>query len=176
MKTVTVAELIACAARVGVTIHRTTPDDANIYVWATNPGEEVLYIGKQSSKRRLAEETNWSKQNYRRELWSPIVALLGENNAISHPLRYDPDVDFDGAQARAAVAAGGWDESAFTEVAKWLDDGSRFCGGAEIERFLIRIAVRSGAPIGNSALAGQWESMIGRYSDTLAFISHTTKG
>jgi hypothetical protein len=42
---------------------------------------------------------------------------------------------------------------------------------AEVEKLLVRIAVRYGAPIGNSQFASQWEDPIETVSDTLAVLA-----
>lgn len=170
VKTLTISRMLRYASNVGITLRRCEVDEANLYTWAT-PEDEVLYIGKAASPQRIKEEERWAKQDHRSSIMSGIVPLIRENNASNHPFRYDLDTDFDADRVRAVITEQRWEGPAFTYLTTWLNDDNRLGAGEPVERFLIRLAVRAGAPIGNSRNAAQWESPIGAIEDTLAVLA-----
>lgn len=165
--TVTLQELLAAAERVGVTLRRVTSSEANLYVWAT-PADEVVYIGKQTSAGRLEDEQNWIRGDPGYNVLSGIVTLLRVNRAQLHPLHYATS-DYDRERWSTIRNEYDWSGSAFDAVDEWHDSPSV----KQVENMLVRIAVRYGAPIGNSQFASQWENPIGTIPDTLAVLALT---
>lgn len=53
----------------------------------------------------------------------------------------------------------------------WFEQPERI-RSIEVEKFLVRLAVRTGRPIANSQYAGQWESLLDTPADTLAALAH----
>ncbi|WP_040837386.1 hypothetical protein [Nocardia brevicatena] len=160
-------QLLAAAARVGVELRR-IPSDGNLYIWHTPEGE-VVYIGKSGSNRRVTNEAEWSKLHPREWTYSGIVMLLRANKAQVQPLHYEP-ATFDGTKWKLILDQQGWGGTAFDKLAVTLGSGEAPTV-EEIEKLLVRIAVRYGTPIGNSQFASQWEAPIGSTSDSLAALA-----
>lgn len=159
-----VDRLLRAAARVGVIV-TPTEDSSNLYVWHT-PEREVLYVGKSASNQRTRDETKWRGWNPRDDIYSGIVPLLGVNNALLQPLRYEP-ASFDASIC--LTFAEPWEGWQIDRLRSYLVDESPT--PQDVERLLIRICVRSGVPIGNSQFASQWENPIGSPMDTMAAMS-----
>jgi hypothetical protein len=163
-------QLLAAADRVGVRLHRVS-SDGNLYAWHS-PENDVVYIGKSADDRRPSNELAWSLLDPRETIHSGIVALLRANKARIQPLRYIP-AEFDGSKWTAIRDREGWQGKAFDTLAAVFEQG--WVPTAEdIEKVLIRVAVRYGTPIGNSQFASQWETPIGSPSDTLAVLAVTS--
>ena len=165
----TLSTLIQAAARVGIELVE-VEDGGNLYVWHTPPPERaVVYIGKSASDKRLAEEGKWRELDPRNTIYAGIITLLRVNRATPQALRYDPNA-FDSSNWRTLRDARGWSGEAFDYLDKALADhiGPE---SAEVEKLLVRIAVRYGAPIGNSQFGSQWEGPIGTIPDTLAVLA-----
>ncbi|WP_454165388.1 hypothetical protein [Gordonia iterans] len=164
--TLSVDRLLAAAARVGVDLAKTATD-GNLYLWHT-PEQEVVYIGKSASDKRVADERSWCELDPSSQILSGIVTLLRVNRAELTPLLYDPD-GFDASRWRALIAAHQWEGSVIDALQRDLAD--RALTAVEVEKLLIRIGVRYGTPLGNAWDASQWEGPIGKTPDTLAAIA-----
>jgi hypothetical protein len=165
--TLAVPTLIGAASRIGVDLHKVN-DGGNLYVWHTPPPEEaVVYIGKSASDKRLNEDQGWRDGlDPKAEIVSGIVTLLRVNRAVPQHLRYDPGT-FDASKWRNLRDRDSWSGPGLDYLDKALPPGAML-SEAEVEQLLVRIAVRYGAPIGNSQFASQWEGPIGSAPDTLA--------
>ena len=162
-------QMIAIAEGIGIHLEDAPTSIANLYAW-TDPDRHVLYVGKASSKRRHDEEQRWRSLDNRSEIVSGFVALLAENDAQPHPLRYDP-ADFDPAPLTRHVGTEGWEGKAIDTV---LERCRRQDGAPtveEVEQILVRLHVRTGRLIGNSQFASQWETPIGSFTDTVAALA-----
>jgi hypothetical protein len=166
---IAVSTLIQAASRVGVELAE-VDNGGNLYVWHTPlPERAVVYIGKSASDKRVADERRWREGDPRNNIDIGLVTLLRVNQAALQALRYDPDT-FDSTKWRKLRDAQGWSGAAFDK----LDESQAGQVGpspAEVEKLLVRIAVRYGAPIGNSQFASQWEDPIETVSDTLAVLA-----
>ncbi|MGW4125879.1 hypothetical protein [Nocardia sp. NPDC004711] len=168
--TLTVSTLVEAARRVGVELREVT-SGGNLYVWHTPTLElAVLYVGKSASDARLKEERSWQYGgDPTTVILSGIVTLLRVNRAVPQALLYDP-VTFDGGRWRSVRESYGWNGTAFDLLEAALPEGEPL-PVTEVEKLLVRIAVRYGAPIGNSQFASQWEGPINTVSDTLAALA-----
>ncbi|MGH3278226.1 MAG: hypothetical protein ACRDNW_03720 [Trebonia sp.] len=166
---IAVSTLIQAAARVGVELIE-VDNGGNLYVWhAPLPERAVVYIGKSASDKRVADERRWREGDPRNTVDIGLVTLLRVNRATPQALDYDPDT-FDSSKWRTLRAARGWSGAAFDNLDEALA-GHAGPDAAEVEKLLVRIAVRYGAPIGNSQFASQWEDPIGTIPDTLAVLA-----
>lgn len=166
---IAVSTLLQAADRVGVELVE-MDNGGNLYVWHTPlPERSVVYIGKSASDKRVADERRWREGDPRNTIDIGLVTLLRVNRASPQALRYDPDT-FDSSKWRTLRDAGAWHGTAFDNLDESLM-GSAGMDAKEIEKLLIRIAVRYGAPIGNSQFASQWENPIGTIPDTLAVLA-----
>ena len=165
----TIDQMIAIAAGAGIRLEDAPPETANLYAW-TDPELHILYVGKASSKRRLDEEGRWKSRDHTNEIVSGFVALLAENDAQPHPLRYDPAA-FSPASLTRHVRAEGWEGKAIDTVLERCQrqDGAQTV--EEVEQILVRLHVRTGRLIGNSQYASQWETPIGSFTDTVAALA-----
>lgn len=152
---------------VGIDIDEVDQDDhkGDLYAWVT-PKREVLYIGKSKANgisKRTREENRWRHATATGKIDSAIIALLQNNHAVQQRLRFvaiDADALVD---ALAGWTGPGIDRLRIAALAPWTAE--------DIEKVLIRTAVRTGAPIGNSQFAGQWENLIGKPYDTVAAVA-----
>ncbi|MFD9829023.1 hypothetical protein ACFWXB_16245 [Tsukamurella tyrosinosolvens] len=169
VKELSVDNLVAAARRVGVAL---SPVDVggNLYVWHTPaPAESVVYIGKSDSENRLRNEQNWMRSDVANSIFSGIVTLLRVNRAKSRAFNYEPDA-FESSRWRGIVERGRWSGPAIDSLEVHFASGDTL-KSVDVEKLLVRIAVRYGVPIGNSQFASQWENPIGSISDTLAALA-----
>lgn len=156
-------EVTSCA---GITVERSERENANLYAWVSTDREQVLYIGKAASKRRIEEENGWKeKSDHNTGLHSAIVPLLRTQEGRNVPLRVDPD-SFDRSAVPKIIERYEWKGTAIDTALKELP--SIHMDSEMVEKVLIRIAVRMGRLIGNSQFASQWETPIGKTYDTVA--------
>lgn len=173
------ATALSMADKVGLPLRRCDRQNANLYAWCT-PLDEVLYFGKATSQKRHDEEFAWRNEDPAVGVRSAFADLTRENNAEQRFLYTAGEPGFDRDAARNAMQAVDWgDSSKVHDLAlKWLALEDEPLADWMVEKFLIRSAVRYGAPIGNSQHGSQWETPIGRAMDTLAFtaIRHLRHG
>lgn len=162
-------ELIATAASVGVALEIVQPERraaADLYVWITPTGE-VLYIGRQLSPNRLADELGWVADiDPRAELSCGFISLVQQNGGQPVPLRL---ISFDAEPAFERIRLDRWLGVAIEALTARLSAGPLTV--SDVEKLLVRICVHVGAPVGNSQFAGQWESQLGKPVDTLAILA-----
>lgn len=162
--TITIPESIEYASHVGIALAVVDePDD--LYAMVCQPVEDVVYFGKDESatRRRTANEKKWAERDPENFELSGIVALQRRNNTRHVHLRVD---SFDAAKAIESGKL--WD----VEIPELADPDFELTVPL-VEMFLIRVAVRMGVPIGNSAGASQWEDPIGSVADRLAIWATT---
>lgn len=165
----TIDQMIAIAAGVGIRLEDAPPETANLYAW-TDPELHVLYVGKASSKRRLDDEQRWKGLDHANRIVSGFATLLSENDAQPHYFRYEP-ADFDRAMLTQHVRTQGWEGNAIDSVLERLRDEGGAPAPEEVEGILVRLHVRTGRLIGNSQYASQWETPIGSFTDTVAALA-----
>lgn len=171
------AVMLRLAQAAGIDLRVAEPGEhAPLYAWATQkeggtPGA-VLYIGKAASNRRHIEEQVWSQLDPHGDtITAGFVDVMRPNRAKSWPLSIDmtPDGHVAVDPDRIGVILDGLDqwtggptEQALRErmVQPWTT--------ADVEYFLIRLAVHCGAILANSSGAGMWEGAIGDPRDALA--------
>lgn len=174
--TITATELIELANSVGFSLALTADNPgARLYLWTT-PEDEVLYIGKADRARpllRTKEEEGWARRHpHGEEFLSGFIHLAHRNHARRHLVQIQPrNGRSDGFDPRPALTGiEDWSGPAATNLQARLL-GPQEWSVADVETVLIRIAVRCGVPIGNSAGASQWESPIGDPRDSLAALA-----
>lgn len=164
------SELLMVADRAGIRLKRSSlEEDFNLYAWIT-PSEEVLYIGKASSKKRALEELRFVlKSSEELLISSGFNSLILENSGFPAYLKYDP-LSFDKTKLKEIIETYRWSGPYIDLIAQPSEEDD-VPSHSDVERILIRIAVRMGRVIGNSQFSGQWESQLGQIEDTIASIA-----
>ena len=151
---------------------------AQLYVWCTTksngaPGD-VVYIGKSESTDRVSNETRWSAldPHSAEEVYGGFANITRRNRAVSIPIAVEP----------VPGRKDGFDPATLLETINGLEgayyDRLRERARSEdewtipdIETVLIRLAVRCGVPIANSAGTGLWINWIGDLRDAMAVVA-----
>lgn len=175
-----VTELLDHAARIGFHLSIAPPGtpDCALYIWATVLGDgspgDVLYIGKAESGGRIPYEQGFADVDpHGDRVYSGFISLIRRNRAQCFPLIINPvngrTDGFDPTPALNAIA--NWNDDAPGKIAltQRINEGQWTV--PDIEMILIRIAVRTGVPIGNSIGATQWEGPVSKARDTLAVLA-----
>ncbi|MFE2955085.1 hypothetical protein [Nocardia tengchongensis] len=162
--------LLDALRRVGVELQLVT-EGGNLYLWHTPaPEYALLYTGKAASDTRTRQEQTWKDNDDPNiEILSGIITLLRVNRGALQLFRYVPDT-FDANRWKVIRDKHGWEGKALDNLEAALPDGTPL-PATEVEKLIVRIAVRYGVPIGNSQFASQWETPIGSISDTLAALA-----
>jgi hypothetical protein len=164
-----IVQLLKATAAVGIHVEECEDlDSSNLYVITDSAGIN-LYIGKAATKHRHLEEDRWKELDYEKNIVSGYPVLVAENEGVRHPLRYDAG-NFDGKALKDHISTHGWFGSGVDTVMDRLTDDSPPTV-QEVEQILVRTHIRTGRLIGNSQYASQWESPIGKYSDTVAALA-----
>ena len=134
-----------------------------LYVWCTTkpdgtPGD-VVYIGKSESGSRVANEATWSTQDPHSatKVYGGFTSIVRRNRAVPVPITVEPVPGrrdgFDPTTLLSAID--GLEGDYYDRLRERVESGPEW-SILEIETILIRLAVRCGAPIANSASTGQW--------------------
>lgn len=168
----TLVQLVKIAAAAGITLTEVGRHDKhNLYV-ITDPDAIDLYVGKSTAQKkgkRADDYLRWAELDQTEAIHSGIVALLRENGAAPRCFSYDPG-QFEPSRMAGTIARERWVGGAIDRVQRRADAGTPPTV-EEVEEFLVRVHVRTGRLIGNSAYASQWEGPIGRYADTAAVLA-----
>lgn len=147
--------LIEAAKLVGVQITRhdvSSKEDRihhQLYAWVTSE-DGVLYLGKSESVPRVRNEESWRVAFEPKTLDIGFAALNARHDGRAVPL------DHDGLDAAVAADVAGHPEWQGIDSLREYLAGTPGWGTADVEHFLVRLAVRAGYLLGNAA--GQWES------------------
>lgn len=172
VKTLKLRDMLAASDAIGLDLDRCT-EGGNLYAWHTSD-DDVLYIGKAASNKRHDEEDSWVELDHTERIYSGFIPLIRANKGVKQRLNYEPE-RFDPQKTWAVLDRHQWEGPALDTLRAALTDG--YTPTVEnVEQFLIRVAVRCGALIGNSRDASQWEAPIGKVTDTLAHQAVLTLG
>ncbi|WP_237209517.1 hypothetical protein [Rothia nasimurium] len=139
----------------------------DLYLWVTEENQ-VVYIGSDKTGRRWKNELRWKNEYLRHQISSGFLAMVAENNC--HPVRLSyARGSFNSQAIISLIDEYEWNGSYIDSLLKELEDGW-VPSFLQVEEFLIRVAVRGGKLIANTAHASLWETCLGRLSDTMAAI------
>lgn len=120
VKLMAVDQLVKIAACVGILLEPVgNIEDENLYVYATEGEQHIVYVGKNEAlikRARLDVETGLSKVDYKNRTESGFAALIQENNAKRHSFRYHPAA-FDPSALRAHIVGENW--SGARSIGSW---------------------------------------------------------
>ena len=174
VKLMTVDELVNIAACVGIVLESVdNVKDENLYLYATEDKQHIVYVGKNEAEDKLARlnvETVLSTAEYKRRTQSGFASLIQENNAKRHSFKFDADT-FDPSELDERIKAEEWSGGAFNSINRELADGTFTLSVADVEAILIRIHVCTGRLIGNSQHASQWEHSAERRHHAIAVLA-----
>lgn len=151
---------------------------AQLYVWCTTKpdGEpdDVVYIGKSESAARVSNETRWSvlDPHSAEEVYGGFANIIRRNRAVSIPIAVDPVPGRgDGFDPTTLLETINGLEGAYYERLRERALSEDEWTIPDIETVLIRLAVRCGVPIANSAGTGLWINWIGDLRDAMAVVA-----
>ena len=174
VKLMPVNQAVRIAACAGIVVEPVdNVEDENLYFYATEGENHIVYVGKnEAEKRRSREyvETHLSKAEYKRRTESGFASLIQENNAKRHSFRFDPEA-FDPSVLDERIKAEEWSGGAFDSINRELATGTFTLSVADVEAILIRIHVCTGRLIGNSQHASQWEHSAERRHHAIAVLA-----
>lgn len=153
-------------------------DRAQLYVWCTtkpdgSPGD-VVYIGKSESTSRVSDEARWSAldPHSAEEIYGGFASIIRRNRAVSIPIAVDPVPGRkDGFEPTTLLGAVSGLEGAYYERLRERARSEDEWTIPDIEMVLIRLAVRCGVPIANSAGTGLWINWNSDLRDAMAVVA-----
>lgn len=180
MRGITTTHLLSTFTTVGAPLARCGVDEGNLYLWTSDHAAEnghPVYIGasNDAKNRRVTRELQWLRDNdIRNTNLSVISTTLFAHDAEPVKVHWDP-AQFDHTKALHALDAARLTDWPADRLREALEDGWAPTEKT-MEAVLIRATIHTGTLLGNSQHAGQWETQVGKYTDTLGRLIAVTSG